>query len=203
MQSTMTALTALVLSAALGAGHNASASHVPAQSSPGAPVPGSEPPTVVASGTSIAGDARRTTGIRLEQEYDMANGRRTPKDFVARNSLELRVDDIARAGEVADAAVQAGATSIDGIRFDLKDRAAVEREALRLAVADARARAEAAATGAGRTIDRILKIEETDRAPVPRPMIGLTAPMRAEAVTAIEPGLIDVRASVTLTASIK
>jgi len=247
MQSTMTALTALVLSAALGAGHNASASHVPAQSSPGAPVPGSEPPTVVASGTaivtrapdvahvslgiesraassrdaqrqnadkiaavikrltelSIAGDARRTTGIRLEQEYDTANGRRTPKDFVARNSLELRVDDIARAGEVADAAVQAGATSIDGIRFDLKDRAAVEREALRLAVADARARAEAAATGAGRTIDRILKIEEADRAPVPRPMIGLTAPMRAEAVTAIEPGLIDVRASVTLTASIK
>jgi uncharacterized protein YggE len=243
----LSTMTALVLSAALGAGHHTSAARAPGQSAPGAPSLGSEPPTVIASGTaivtrapdvahvslgiesraassrdaqrqnaekiaavmkrltelSIPADARRTTGIRLEQEYDVANGRRTPRDFVARNGLEVRVDDIARAGEVADAAVQAGATSIDGIRFDLKDRTAVEREAIRLAVGDARARAEAAATGAGRTIDRILKIEEGERTPLPRPMIGLTGPMRAEAVTAIEPGLIDVRASVTLTASIK
>ena len=152
---------------------------------------------------SIPADARRTTAVRLDQEYDMANGRRTPRDFVARSGLDVRVDDIARAGEVADAAVQAGATSIDGIRFDLKDRAAVEREAIRLAVADARARAESAATGAGRTIDRILKIEEGERAPVPRAMMGVPGPMRAEAVTAVEPGHIDVRASVTLTVSIK
>jgi uncharacterized protein YggE len=148
---------------------------------------------------SIPGDARRTTGVRLEQEYDNANGRRTPRDFVARNALEVRVDDIAKAGEIADAAVQAGATSIDGIRFDLKDRPVVEREAIRLAVADARGRAEAAAAGAGRTIDRILKIEDGERAPVPRPIMA----MRADAGTVIEPGLIDVRASVTLTVSMK
>jgi uncharacterized protein YggE len=148
---------------------------------------------------SISGDARRTTGVRLEQEFDYADGRRTPRDFVARNQLEVRVDDISKAGEIADAAVQAGATSIDGIRFDVKDRPAVEREALRLAVADARSRAEAAAAGAGRTIDRILKIEDGERAPVPRPIMA----MRADAGTVIEPGLIDIRASVTLTVSMK
>lgn len=119
---------------------------------------------------------------------------------MARNSLDVRVDDISRAGEVADAAVQAGATSIDGIRFDLKDRPAAEREAIRLAVADARGRAEAAAAGAGRVLDRILKIEDGEHAPVPRPMMA--AAMR-EGITAIEPGLIDVRASVTVTVSMK
>jgi uncharacterized protein YggE len=150
---------------------------------------------------SIPSDARRTTGVRLEQEYDNANGRRTPRDFVARNALEVRVDDIAKAGEIADAAVQAGATSIDGIRFDLKDRPAVEREAIRLAVADARGRAEAAAAGAGRTIDRILKIEDGERAPIPRPMPMMA--MRAEPGTVIEPGLIDVRAAITLTVTMR
>jgi uncharacterized protein YggE len=149
---------------------------------------------------SIPGDARRTTGVRLEQEYDNANGRRVPRDFLARNSLEVRVDDVARTGEIADAVVQAGATSIDGIRFDLKDRTAVEREAIRLAVLDARGRAEAAAAGAGRAIDRILKIEDGERVSMPRPMAGA---MRVESATLVEPGLIDVRASVTLTVSMK
>ena len=48
----------------------------------------------------------------------------------------------------------------------LQDRAAVEREAVRLAVADARARAVAAAAGAGQTIDRVIRIEDS-RDPAP------------------------------------
>jgi uncharacterized protein YggE len=146
--------------------------------------------------------ALRTLGLWLQQEFDNANGRRVARDFVARNMLEVRIDDVARAGEIADAAVQGGATSLGGIRFDLKDRAAAEREALRLAVADARARAEAVAAGAGRTVDRILKIEDLQRdgGIVPRPML-----MRADAApsTSVEPGLIEIRAHVALTASMK
>jgi uncharacterized protein len=153
----------------------------------------------------IARDALRTIGVRLDQEYDTANGRRTPKGFVARNTLEVTVNDVSRAGDIADLAVQAGATAIDGVQFELKDRAAAEREALRLAVADARARADAAAGGAGRSIDRIVRIEDEGTVqPPPRPM------MRAMATTAemvsvgvAEPGLIEVHAGVTLTVSMK
>jgi len=148
---------------------------------------------------SVPPDARRTSNLRLDQEYDVVNGRRVARDYMARNSLEIRIDDVSRAGEIADAAVQAGATSIEGIRFDLKDRATLEREAVRLAVTDARARAEAAAVGAGRTLDRVLKIEDGERAPGPRPMVA----MRMDASTMVEPGTIDVRASVTLTVSMK
>jgi uncharacterized protein YggE len=146
----------------------------------------------------IPPDARRTLGLRLDQEFDTVNGRRVARDFVARNVLEVRVDDLPRVGEAADVAVQAGATAIDGIRFDLKDRAAVEREALRLAVIDARRRAEAAAAGAGRTLDRILKIEDSQRVPF-TPMSA----MRADAITVVEPGAIEIRSVVTLTVSMK
>jgi uncharacterized protein len=147
----------------------------------------------------IPADARKTIGLRLEQEFDTANGRRTPRGFIARNALEVRVDDVTRVGEVADAVVLAGATAVDGIRFDIKDRPGAEREAIRLAVADARARADAAAAGAGRAVDRIVKIEEGERAAPPRPM----AVMRMEASTVVEAGSIDVRAAVTLTATLR
>jgi len=129
-----------------------------------------------------------------------------PREYVARNTIEVRIDDLARVGDVLDAAVQGGATSSGGVRFDLRDRSAAEREALRLAVADARARADAAAAGAGRTIDRIVKIEDTrdGPGPIPRPMIGVMA--RADAAappTPVEPATIEIRARVTLTASMK
>ncbi|HEX7140282.1 MAG TPA: SIMPL domain-containing protein [Vicinamibacterales bacterium] len=150
---------------------------------------------------SVPADARRTSSLNLDQEFDTTNGRRVPRDFAARHSLEIRVDDVSKAGEIADAAVQAGATSIEGIRFDLKDRAVVEREAVRLAVADARARAEAAAAGAGRTLDRILKIEDGEPTPAPRPMMAMR--MGAGAATVVEPRAIEIRAAVTLTVSMK
>lgn len=152
---------------------------------------------------AIPNDARRTIGLRLEQEYDMTGGRRVPRGYLARNTLEVRVDDVTRAGEIADAAVQAGATAIEGIRFDLKDRSAVEREAIRLAVVDARGRADAAAAGAGRSIDRIIRIEEGERASIPRQTMMAFARAGADEKTVVEPGLIDVRATVTLTAAMK
>jgi len=148
----------------------------------------------------LARDALRTVGLRLEQEFDNANGRRIPRDFLARNALDVTVADVNRAGEIADAAVQAGATSIDGIRFDVKDRAGAEREAIRLAVVDARARCEAAAAGAGRAVDRILKIEQGANAIVRPQQMRFAV---AEAATVVQPGLIEIRADVTLTAAMR
>jgi len=97
-----------------------------------------------------------------------------PREFAARSTIEVRVDEIARLGELLDAAVQGGATSVSGVRFDVKDREAAERDALRLAVADARARAEAGAAGAGRVVDRIVRIEDNrdSSGGFPRPMMA-------------------------------
>jgi len=148
-------------------------------------------------------DAIRTTGYDLQQEFDFVQGRRVPREFVARNGIEVRLDDIARTGEILDAVVQSGATSVSGIRFDLQDRENAEREALRLAVADARARADAAASGAGRAIDRVLRIEDSRESGVipPRPMMRMMAgAAESAAQTPVEPGLIEIHSRVTLTA---
>ena len=149
-------------------------------------------------------DAARTVGYELQPEFDYANGRQTFRDYVARNTVEVRLDDIDRVGIVIDAAAAGGATTITGIRFDVRNRAALERDALRQAVADARARAEAAAAGGGATIDRIVRIEEDGQFEPPRPMMRMAAQAVERAVvTPVEPATIEIQARVTMTVSIR
>jgi uncharacterized protein YggE len=155
----------------------------------------------------LPADAVQTTGYNLQPEFDYANGRQTLRGYVARNHVQVRIDSLPKTGDVIAAAVATGATNVSGVRFDLKDRDAVEREALRLAVQDARGRANYAATGAGVTIDRIIRVEEQrDMVDVPRPMPMNMAMMESRAAQApvpLEAGEIEVRARVTLTASIR
>jgi uncharacterized protein len=155
----------------------------------------------------VAADAIRTVAYDVQYEWDFVNGKRVGRGYVARNSVEVRVDNVERVGEYLEIAVTSGATSLGGVRFDLKDRAKLEREALRLAVADARAKADAAASGAGRAIDRVIRIEEgpLESGPIPMPRV-----MRQElqvgvaaAAPPIETGQTEIRARVTLTAVIK
>jgi uncharacterized protein YggE len=154
----------------------------------------------------IPGDAIRTTSYDLQQEWDVVNNRRISRGYVARNTVEVRVDTLDNLGEILELAVAAGATSVGDIRFDLKERAKLEREALRLAVADARARADAAAAGAGQSIARVVRIEEHSvvAPPPPMPMMRVTA--RGEAAQADVPifsGQMELRARVTVTAELK
>jgi uncharacterized protein len=149
-------------------------------------------------------DAVRTIGYELQPEFDYANGRQTFRNYLARNTVEVRLDDIDRVGVVIDAAAAGGATTITGIRFDVRNRAALERDALRQAVADARARADAAAAGAGATIDRIVRIEEETQYEPPRPMMRMAAvAVTADVSTPVEPSTIEVQARVTLTVSLR
>ena len=151
----------------------------------------------------IPKDAVRTLAIDLQMEYDYANGRQTPRGYVARNTIEVRVDDFTKLGDVLDAAVGSGATTLHGLRFDVKRREALEREAMQLAVANAMGRADALAAGARRSIDRVIRIEESSvsrggEAPV------MAMRMKAEdAGTPVAAGELEIRAQVRLTASLK
>jgi len=154
----------------------------------------------------VPSDAIQTVGYNLQPEFDFANGRQSLRDYLARNEIQVRVDALDRVGEVIGAAVASGATNVSGIRFDLKDRDAVEREALSHAVADALARAQAAAAGAHVSIDRILRIEEQREFAVPQPRpIAMMARQSADVGTPVpvEAGQIDIRARVVLTVGIK
>ena len=151
----------------------------------------------------VPADAIRTMVYDLQQEWDFINNRRVSRGYVARNTIEVRVDAIDRVGDLLDIAVGAGATSVGDIRFDLKDRARLEREALRLAVADARAKADAAAAAVGQAVARVLRIEEQGvQSRPPLPMVAAREALQSDAPP-VAPGQMEIRSQVTLTVELK
>ncbi len=157
------------------------------------------------SGIGLAKDAIRTLTVQLDLESDWVNGRQIPKGYVARNMVEIRADDVSRVGEIIDLSVTSGANNVHGVRFDVKQRESLEREALKRATADARARAEAAASGAGRTVDRVLRIEEPGSRPYvpPPPMMMARVAEASTAQTPIVASEIEIRATIMMTATLK
>jgi uncharacterized protein len=156
-------------------------------------------------GLGLPADAIRTSSYDLQPEFDYANNRQTLRGYVARNAVEVRVDDFPKLGEVLDVAVGAGATNVGGVRFDLKDRSETEQQALQRAVADARAQADTVAKAAGMKVERIMRIEVHRETvlPPPRPMMRTGFETAAVSAPPIAPGELEVRVRVTLTAMVR
>ena len=155
-------------------------------------------------GARLPADAIRTTGYTLQPDFQYEGGRARIRGYIARNQIEVRVDDLDRLGAAIDAAGASGATSMAGLRFDLKDRSGAEREALRLAVEDAMARARAIAAGANASLGPIVRIEEQGgmRQP-PMPYVAMARESAQAAPTPITPGEIEISANVTVTVQIR
>jgi hypothetical protein len=156
---------------------------------------------------TLPADAIRTSGYSVEPEMEYSGGSAQVKGYVARNQIEARVDDLEKLAGVLDASVSSGATTVSGVRFDVKARAQYEREALRLAVEDAMGRAQAMAAGAGRSVGTLLRVQEqrASVSPVFRSAQGMGRGAGTAAVveTPVAPGEIEIRGMVTVTVGIK
>ncbi|MBE0686490.1 MAG: SIMPL domain-containing protein [Anaerolineaceae bacterium] len=70
------------------------------------------------------------------QNYGM-DGQPMDMKYVVENTVNVKVRDLNRLGEILDAVVRSGANQINGISFDIEDRKQAESEARRLAIQDA------------------------------------------------------------------
>ncbi len=94
----------------------------------------------------------RTSGVQLFPIYAAPrDGAGQPQISGYRGSYTVLVtlDDLSLIGRVIDGAVEAGANTVLGISFGLKDPSKARREALAKAVREAREKAEAIAQAAG------------------------------------------------------
>jgi len=94
-----------------------------------------------------------------------------------RNSLTVRVRDIARVGEVLDTSVTLGVNEGGSIQFTNDDPSAAIAQARIKAVENAMARARTLAEAAGVKIGRVLEISEQGYSPGPMPMAKMEMAM--------------------------
>jgi uncharacterized protein YggE len=144
----------------------------------------------------IAAADIRTESVSLAPRYSQ-NGDDVV-GYTASNSVGATLRDLDKAGPVIDAAVDAGANQVNGPNLGRSDAQALYRQALKAAIADARAKAQTIARASGLKLRRITDVAENG-GPVPVPE---AATKTADGSTPIEPGSQLVEATVTVTFSV-
>lgn len=116
----------------------------------------------VMEGSGISPEDMRTSNFSVYSSDQYSNsGERIGLNYFVDNTVYVTVRDLANLGELLDDAVEAGANSIWGVQFDVSDRSAATAEARDLAVADAKAQAEALAGIAGLALGDLVSISFT------------------------------------------
>ena len=144
--------------------------------------------SVVAAVKAAGGSDLQTQQVSLYQ--NQVTG------YVADDSVSAKTK-IARAGALIDAAVAAGANTVNGPTLDVSDRDARYRDALGKAVEDARAKAAALARAGGFGVGQVSSVTEQAASGAPVPVYEAAA--AKSSATPIEPGTQDVTADVTVT----
>jgi uncharacterized protein YggE len=151
---------------------------------------------VVAALRQAGGDRVQTEEVSL---YPQTDEHGSVTGYVAQNTVSAR-SKIAGSGALVDAAVAAGANTVDGPSLDLSDRDALYRRALAKALDDARAKAETLAQAGGFGIAAVLSVSEQGS---DMPVVYQRDAAAPQASTPIEPGTQDVTADVQVTFAIR
>ncbi|TZF87045.1 SIMPL domain-containing protein [Cognatilysobacter lacus] len=147
----------------------------------------------VVAAIRAAGVAERdvqTAGVNLNPQYRyVENQPPAITGYQASNNVNVIVRDIAKLGRILDALVANGANQINGPTFDIDQKEPVLDEARRAALEKARKRADMYAQSLGMHVRRIVSIDETGGASIPRPVPMMAmAKMARDEATPISPG---------------
>ena len=121
--------------------------------------------------------------------------------YEANNTVIVIVDDLNLVGKVIDAALKNGANNVDSLQFGIRNKEKLQAEALRLAVRDARNKAEAVAAELGKKIIGIRAVSVNSgyvSAPRFNKMAMAEMAMDAAIETPIEAGTLSCSAGVNI-----
>lgn len=165
----------------------------------------------------------KTSDYVLEPQRDYgSSGMPRIKGYEARNSLTVTTQALDNVGALIDAATQAGANSVDSVRFVLREGKEARGQALGDASKQAMSKAEAMAQALGGRIVRVVE-EREGGFPAPTPPPGMdfynaqssgglyaglpnmsaSAAYKSEARTPFEAGSLNVRSQVFLVVEVE
>jgi hypothetical protein len=151
----------------------------------------------------IPAEQIQTQTVRLNPRYETPPrepGQIEERELVgyrASNIVEARTEDMDGIGQILDAAVEAGANRIDGLRFEVSNSQDLLGQARDAAWEDAEAKAQQLASLAGAELDDVLSINESPRAP--RPVMMESVEMERAAGVSVEPGSEEIQVDLQVT----
>ncbi|QCO67443.1 DUF541 domain-containing protein [Luteimonas yindakuii] len=138
----------------------------------------------------------QTSGLNIHPQYRHSeNEAPVITGYQASNTVNLKLRDVGRLGQVLDALVASGANQVNGPSFEIDQPEAVYDEARRKALDLARQRAEMYASALDLRVRRIVSISEGGGFVQPMPMMRMAAmDARAES-SPVSPGETTLSAS--------
>ena len=101
-----------------------------------------------------------TDNINIYPMYDYSENESKLTGYRIDERLSIHTEDIDALGAYIDAAFAAGANTFNSITFSVKDDSQAKKDALKLAVQNAREKAEVIAEASGEEIDSVITISE-------------------------------------------
>src|SRR5688572_14282799 len=120
--------------------------------------------------------------------------------YNASNQVAVELSNLNQIGPVIDAGLRAGANNVEGVQFRLKDDLPMREQALKLAVAEARRKADIMADALGVTLLSVHEVSENGFSILPKGEGGggFVMAAREATPTPVSPGQLEVTANVTV-----
>jgi uncharacterized protein YggE len=143
----------------------------------------------------------QATSLSINPRYRRRAEETVVEGLIATRSINLVFRDLARFPELLSEALASGVNNVDPIRLDSSRRAALEDEALTLAMEDSKAEAARVAEGFDVVLGPVTDVHVVSHSPRPEPV------MRAESFAdgggSFSTGVIRIERSVSVTFSIR
>lgn len=150
--------------------------------------------------TGVQEDDIRTESFRLFPRHSREG---VVTGHEAYNTLIVLIRDLPAVGTVLQQAITAGADNISGVTFRLADPTPIRAQAEALAIENARQRAEGMATAAGIEVGSVVSVNDLSAPINPVLYRSLDESAGADAAVPIEPGSLQISATVQVVYSIK
>jgi uncharacterized protein YggE len=140
----------------------------------------------------------KTIGYSITPNYRPSSSPPLLTGYTATNTIEVTAADTASIVKVIDSVGQVGATNIQSLRFTIADDTPLRLQALSAAAKQAMGHAQAIAGGLGLKVGNVIAAQEGVSV---TPIVNTVTPVAATP-TPIEPGLVVVSATVTISAQL-
>ena len=147
----------------------------------------------------------RTALVSLNPTMDYSDNK-GPRitGYQLQNSVAVTLRNLARTGELIDAVLGAGASTLNSLDFRVDDPTQAAEEARTAAMTDARARATTLARAAGATVGDVLGVVEGQPMSPPTPFPAARMAMKADAAsTPIESGSQEISITLSVTFALR